>query len=114
MRKSKIVAISGIGISLIIIATLGINNLRPYLTVSKVMENPNEFDNSEIQVKGIVENYTDNIFYLSEGSDRIKVNLGDLTIPIEFEDGIDVVITGNYRSDTNEIAATQIITQCST
>jgi cytochrome c-type biogenesis protein CcmE len=77
------------------------------------MEDPNKYDNSEIQVKGVVENYTNNSFYLSEGLDRITVELGNLTIPAEFEDGIDVVITGNYRSDTNMLTATQIITQCS-
>ncbi|MCK4796960.1 MAG: cytochrome c maturation protein CcmE [Spirochaetes bacterium] len=114
MKKSKIIAISGIVISLVIISALGINNLRPYLSVSKVMEDPDKYDNIEIQVKGVVENYSNNSFYLSEDLDRIIVNLGNLDIPAEFENGIDVVITGNYRSDTNELDATQIITQCST
>ncbi|MFX1380268.1 MAG: cytochrome c maturation protein CcmE [Promethearchaeota archaeon] len=112
LKKSKIIAIVGIIISIIIIITLLTTNARPYLKVSQVALNPTKYDNKEVQIIGIVEDFNANYFNLTEGDYSIYVDINGLTPPSDLENGIEVVVTGVFNSSL-VLVATQILTQCS-
>ena len=86
--------------------------MRPYLNVSQVSENPASYENQEIQVIGIVHGLTDNYFNLTEDGHSILIYTGNITVPDDVEDGLQIVVTGLFNT-SNILEATQILTQCS-
>lgn len=112
MKKSKVIAIITLIISFITIGFLLILNTRPYLTVAQVLENPSSYNNQEIEVIGIVQDYISGDFNLTEGSYKIPINTSEVTIPDDFSNGIEVVVRGIFIQ-SSVLNAIQIITQCS-
>jgi cytochrome c-type biogenesis protein CcmE len=112
LKKSKIIAIAGITISIIVIIAMLTTTARPYLRVSQVVKNPSKYDNKEIQVIGIVEGYAGSDFNLTESGYSILVDINGLTPPTDLENGIEVVVTGLFSS-LLVLLANQILTQCS-
>ena len=112
MKKSKFIAMLGVVGSLAVILIILTINMQPYLTVSQVVEDPEQYDGQEIQVKGIVKNYDGGNFNLTEDGKKIEVKVDDVNIPDDLENGIEVVVTGKFDAK-KEIVATEILTQCS-
>jgi cytochrome c-type biogenesis protein CcmE len=111
-KKTKIIAIAGIALSIIVIITLLTSTARPYLKVSQVALNPSRYDNKQIQVIGIVTGFAGSDFNLTESDYSISVDINGLTPPTDLENGIEVVVTGVLNSSLILIAS-QILTQCS-
>lgn len=111
MKKTKIIAVVGITISVIVIAVMLTRAARPYLKVSQVASKPSRYDNKEIQVIGIVQGFTDSNFNLTEGDYRILIDINGLTPPTDLKNGIEVVVTGVFNLSMI-ILANQILTQC--
>lgn len=112
MKKSKVIAIVILIISFIAIGFLLILNTRPYLTVAQVLENPSSYNNQEIEVIGIVQDYISGDFNITEGSYKIPINTSEVTIPDDFSNGIEVVVRGIFIQ-SSVLNAIIIITQCS-
>ncbi|MFX0038881.1 MAG: cytochrome c maturation protein CcmE [Promethearchaeota archaeon] len=112
LKKTKIIAIVGIAISVIIIITLLTTSARPYLKVSQVALNPSKYDNKQIQIIGIVEGFAGNDFNLTESEYSIYIDINGLPPPTDLKNGIEVVVTGLFNSSLI-LVATQILTQCS-
>ncbi|MFX1496276.1 MAG: cytochrome c maturation protein CcmE [Promethearchaeota archaeon] len=112
MKKTKIVAILAIIFSLTLIVVLVSINIRPYLKVSQVVSNPTSYDNLEIQVIGIVQDFSGGNFNLTENTDKILIDVSQTTIPSELNNGLQVVVMGQF-SAALILIATQILTQCS-
>jgi len=112
LKKSKIIAIAGIAISIIVIITLLSINSRPYLKVSQVALDPSQYDNKQIQVIGIVEGFAGNDFNLTENEYSVYVDINGLSPPTDLDNGIQVVVTGVFNSSL-VLVASQILTQCS-
>ena len=89
-----------------------LHNTRPYLTVSQVVENPSEYTDREIEVIGIVQDYSGGDFNLTEGDMKIMVQISGITVPEKVDNGIEVVVKGVLRSSLI-LEALQILTQCS-
>ena len=66
MEKTKKIAILGIIGTLVFISIILAINVRLYVGVSEVVNNPDRYDGQEIQLKGIVDDYDgdDDNFYL--------------------------------------------------
>jgi cytochrome c-type biogenesis protein CcmE len=112
VKKSKIIALIGVALSAVIIIIFLTQNVRPYLNVSQVTENPSSYENKEVQVIGIVQGITDDYFNLTEGEDSILVYAGDITVPDDVENGLQIVVTG-VLNVLSVLTASQILTQCS-
>jgi cytochrome c-type biogenesis protein CcmE len=112
MKKSKIIALVGITISIIVIIVMLTRTARPYLKVSQVALNPTKYDNKEIQVIGIVQGFAGSDFNLTEGEYSILIDINGLTPPTDLKNGIEVVVTGLFNSSL-VLEANQILTQCS-
>ncbi|MFX0010417.1 MAG: cytochrome c maturation protein CcmE [Candidatus Hermodarchaeota archaeon] len=112
MKKSKIIAIVGIVVSVIVIIALLTISSRPYLTVSQVVLNPLEYDNKEIQVIGTVQEFAGSDFNLTENTYSIYVDINGLSPPTDLSNGIKVVVNGIFDSSM-VLVANQILTQCS-
>lgn len=112
MKKSKIIAIVGVVISISVIIALVSINTRPYLKVSQVASNPAQYHNKEIQVIGIVEGFINSDFNLTEGDYSIFIDINGITPPSALKNGIEVVIIGLFSSNLI-LVAEQILTQCS-
>jgi cytochrome c-type biogenesis protein CcmE len=85
---------------------------RPYLTVTQVVENPTSFNNQEVEVIGIVQDYSGGDFNLTEGSNKIVIQTAGVTIPTDVVNGIQVVVKGTLKAGLI-LTASQILTQCS-
>lgn len=85
---------------------------RPYLQVSKVVNNPSKYFDTQIQVIGIIDGFSGGNFNLTEGENYILIDTADVTIPSGLADGIEVVVEGMFNSSLI-LKASQIITQCS-
>ncbi|MBY8991249.1 MAG: cytochrome c maturation protein CcmE [Candidatus Lokiarchaeota archaeon] len=112
MKKSKIIAIVGIAISVIVIVAMLTTAARPYLKVSQVTSNPAKYDNKEIQVIGVVQGFAGSDFNLTESGNSIFIDINGLTPPTDLENGIQVVVKGVFNSSL-VLTANQILTQCS-
>lgn len=112
LKKIKIIAILAIIFSLSLIIVLVSINIRPYLKVSQVVANPTSYDHLEIQVIGIVQDFSGGNFNLTENTDKILIDVSQTTIPSELNNGLEVVVMGQF-SATLILLATQILTQCS-
>ncbi len=112
MKKSRIIAIIGVVVSIgVIIALLSINT-RPYLKVSQVVSHSTRYDNKEIQIIGIVEGYVSSDFNLTEGEHSIFIDINNISPPSTLKNGIEVVVIGIFSSNLI-LVAEQILTQCS-
>jgi cytochrome c-type biogenesis protein CcmE len=112
LKKSKIIALAGIAISVVVIVSLIVVNSRPYLQVSQVATNPTRYHNREVQVIGIVQGFSGGNFNLTENEHSILIDINGLTIPNDLDNDVKVVVTGVFDSSL-VITATQILTQCS-
>ncbi|HEC37435.1 MAG TPA: hypothetical protein ENI29_04305 [bacterium] len=112
LKKTKIIAVVAIVASIVIIISLLSVNARPYLKVSQVTANPSRYNNKEIQVIGVVQDFSGGDFNLTEGEDAILVYTSGITVPNELVNGIEVVIKGIFNSSLI-LTATQILLQCS-
>ena len=112
MKKSRIGAGLGIIGAISIITVVLILNFRPYLQISQVFEDPSRYHNQEIQVIGIVEGYSGGNLNLTQGDNKIFIDVSDITVPDDVEDGIQVVIMG-WFNQLLYVNATQILVQCS-
>ncbi len=112
MKKSKIIASIGVVLSVVVIIIFLVHNARPYLNVSQVTEDPTSYENKEIQVIGIVQGLTDDYFNLTEGENSILIYSGNIVVPDDVENGLQIVVTG-ILNNTYVLAASQILTQCS-
>jgi len=112
LKRSRIIAISGIIGAITIITVILIFNFRPYLQISQVFEDPTRYHNQEIQVIGTVEGYSGGNFNLTQGNDRILIDVSTITVPDDVVNGIEVVVMGLFNS-LLFLNATQILVQCS-
>ncbi|MBY8984253.1 MAG: cytochrome c maturation protein CcmE [Candidatus Lokiarchaeota archaeon] len=112
MKKSKLIAIGVIIVSVIVIVSLITINSRPYLQVSQVASNPSQYHNREIQVIGVAQGFSGGNFNLIENEYSIIIDISGIPIPNDLENGIQVVVTGLFDSSL-VIVATQVHTQCS-
>jgi cytochrome c-type biogenesis protein CcmE len=112
MKKTRLIAIGGIAISVIVIISLIIFNSRPYLQVSQVASSPSQYHNREVQVIGIAQNFSGGDFNLTENEHSILIDMSGVPIPNDLENGVKVVVTGIFDSSL-VITATQVLTQCS-
>jgi cytochrome c-type biogenesis protein CcmE len=112
LKKSKIIALAGIAISVVVIVSLIVVNSRPYLQVSQVATNPTRYHNREVQVIGIVQGFSGGNFNLTENEHSILIDINGLTIPNDLDNDVKVVVTGVFDASL-VITATQILTQCS-
>ena len=112
MHKSKLIAIGGIVVSIIVIVSLISINSRPYLQVSQVASSPSQYHNREIQVIGIALGFSGGNFNLTENEHSILIDMSGIPIPNDLENGIKIVVTGIFDSSLI-IVATQVLTQCS-
>ena len=112
MKRSKLIAIGGIVISIIVIVVLLTVNSRPYLQVSQVVSSPSQYNNKEIQVIGITQGFSGGNFNLTENENSILVDMSGVSIPTDLDNGVKVVVTGIFNSSL-VILATQVLTQCS-
>ena len=112
MKKSRIIAILGIIGAITIITVILIFNFRPYLQISQVLDDPTRYNNQEIQVIGTVEGYSGGNFNLTQGNDKILIDVFGITVPDDVVNGIEVVVMGLFNS-LLFLNATQILVQCS-
>ncbi len=112
MHKSKLIAIGGIVVSIIVIVSLISINSRPYLQVSQVVSSPSQYNNKQVQVIGIVQGFSGGNFNLTENEHSVLIDMTGVSIPDELDNGIQVVVTGVFDSSLI-IVATQLLTQCS-
>jgi cytochrome c-type biogenesis protein CcmE len=112
VKKSRIIAISGIIGAITIITVILIFNFRPYLQISQVLDDPTRYHNQEIQVIGTVEGYSGGNFNLTQGNDKILIDVSGITVPDDVVNGIEVVVMGLFNS-LLYLNATQILVQCS-
>jgi cytochrome c-type biogenesis protein CcmE len=112
MKKTKLIALGGVITSVVVISLFLTINLRPYLSVSQVYEDPLGFEARTIQVIGNVEGYDGDGFYLTENNQSIYIDASQIDIPHDVENGIEVVVEGLFHSVSN-LTAHQILTQCS-
>ncbi len=112
LKRSRIIAISGIIGAITIITVILIFNFRPYLQISQVIEDPTRYHNQEIQVIGTVEGYSGGNFNLTQGNDRILIDVSTITVTDDVVNGIEVVVMGLFNS-LLFLNATQILVQCS-
>lgn len=111
-KKSSIIAVVGVILSLIVIFIILSMNVRPYLSVSQVVANPSQYDNQEIQVIGIVDDFSGSNFYLIENNNRILVDTISVNIPDDLKNGTEVVITGIFHASLI-LNASLLLMQCS-
>jgi cytochrome c-type biogenesis protein CcmE len=112
VKKSKVIALIILIVSFVAIGFLLFYSTRPYLTVAQVLENPSHYNNQEIEVIGIVRDFSGGDFNLTEGSYKISINTSDVSVPGDFSNGMEVVVRGIF-SQSSILKAIQIITQCS-
>ena len=112
VKKSHIIASLGIIGAVSIITVILIFNFRPYLQISQVLEDPSRYHNQEIQVIGVVEGYSGGNFNLTQGNNKIYIDVSGITVPDDVEDGIQVVVMGWFHQ-LLYLNATQILVQCS-
>ena len=112
MKKSKIIAAGVLIGSFIAIIVLLTFSSRPYLTVAQVAEDPTLFNEREIEVIGIVMDYSGGDFNLTEGTDRIVIQVSAITVPDDVVNGTQVVVKGILKPNLI-LVANQILTQCS-
>ena len=112
MKKSKLIAIIVLIISFVALGFLLVLSTRPYLTVAQVLENPSYYNNQEIEVIGMVQDYNGEDFNLTEANYKISIDTSDVIIPDDFSNGIEVVVRGIFNQSLI-LYAIQIITQCS-
>lgn len=114
LKRNKLIAIISIIISVIVIGSLLIINIRPYLSVSQIVSNSSVYNNQEVQVIGVVQDFSGHNFSLSEDTHYLFVNANDTTIPTELKNGIKIVVTGIFTSSPIlQLKAIQILVQCS-
>jgi len=112
LKRSKIIAILGIILSLGTIFIILSLNIRPYLSVTQVLTDPSRYDNQEIQIIGTVQGFSGENFNLTENDASIFILTADISIPSELRNGVKVVVMGIFDSSLI-LAAIQILTQCS-
>ena len=112
MKKSKLIAIGGIVVSIIVIISLISINSREYLNVSQVVSSPSQYHNKNIQVIGIVQGFSSGDFNLTENVHSLFINMSGIPIPNDLDNSIKVVVNGIFDSSL-VIVATQVLTQCS-
>ncbi len=112
MKKSKLIAIGGIVVSIIVIISLISINSRPYLKVSQVVSSPSQYHNKNIQVIGIAQGFSGGDFNLTENVYSVFIDMSGIPIPNDLDNGIKVVVTGIFDSSL-VVVATQVLTQCS-
>lgn len=112
MKTSKLLAIIILIISIVALVFLLVLSTRPYLTVAQVIENPSYYNNQEIEVIGVVQDYDGEDFNLTEASYKIAIDTSETIIPDDFSNGIEVVVRGIFNQSLI-LYAIQIITQCS-
>ena len=114
LRRNRVIAIIFIVVSVVVIGSLLIINIRPYLSVSQIVTNSSVYNHQEVQVIGVVQDYTGQNFSLSENTQSLFVDAKDTSIPAELMNGIKIVVTGIFTSSpTMELKAIQILVQCS-
>jgi hypothetical protein len=90
MQKSKLIAIGGIIVSVIVIISLISINSRPYLQVSQVISSPSQYNNREIQVIGITQGFSGGDFNLTENEYSILIDMSRIPIPNDLDNDIKV------------------------
>ncbi len=112
LKGSRIIAISGIIGAITIITVILLFNFRPDLQITQVLDDPTRYHNQEIQVIGTVEGYSDGNFNLTQGNDKLFIDVSGITVPGDVANGIQVVVMGVFNS-LLFLNATQILVQCS-
>ena len=114
LKRNKLIAIIFIAISVVVIGSLLFINIRPYLGVTQIVSNSSAYNNKEVQVIGVVQDFSGQNFSLSESNHNLFVDAKDTTIPTELMNGIKIVVTGIFTSSpVMELKAIQILVQCS-
>ncbi len=112
MKRSKIIASVILIGSLAVILFLAFQNVRPYVGVNEVITNPGKYDQHEIQVIGVVKDFTGGNFNLTDNTVYLIVDVAGASIPDNFTNGLEIVVTGIFETP-KLLHASLIIMQCS-
>ncbi len=112
MKKGKIIAITGIAGSVLLLITLMVLNARPYLNIDQIYSNPQNYDAKKIQVIGTVNGFDGGNFNLTENDLSLLIDVTNCAIPENLTNGIEVVVEGIYHQPST-VAASIILVQCS-
>ena len=112
LKNKKIIGLIIVIASLVGLIVIVVFNTRPFLTVSQVVNNPDFYDNQEIQVSGVVEELIGNEFFIAEGTSKIRVIPYNIIIPNEVYNGSEVVVQGEFNASDISIEVYEILTYC--
>lgn len=87
-------------------------NTRPFLTVSQVVNNAEFYHNQEIQVSGVVEQLIGDEFELTDGDETIRIIPYNIIIPVDVENGSEVVVQGEFDALNILLRVYEILTYC--
>ncbi len=112
MKRSKIIASVVLIGTLVIIVVLAFQNVRPYVGVTEVVTDPGKYDQQEIQVIGIVRDFSGGNFNLTEDAMYLMVDVTGASIPDNVTNGVEIVVKGIFENP-KILHAILIILQCS-
>ncbi len=112
MKRSKIIASVVLFGTLGLIIVLAFQNVRPYVGVTEVVSDPAKYNQQEIQVIGIVRDFSGGNFNLTENTVFLIVDVTGASIPDNFTNGVEIVVKGIFEVP-KILRATLIILQCS-
>lgn len=98
--------------TLAFIIILAIQNTRPYVSVNEVLTDPAKYDQKELQVLGIVRDFSGGNFNLTANTVYLFVDVTGSSIPDNFTNGLEIVVKGIF-AQPNLLHASLIILQCS-
>lgn len=112
LKNKKIIGLIIVIASLVGLIVIVAFNTRPFLTVSQVVNNPDFYDNQEIQVSGVVEDLNGNEFFIAEDASKIKIIPYNIIIPNDVYNGSEVVVQGEFNASGISLKVYEILTYC--
>ncbi len=112
MKRSKIIAAVVMFGALAIILILAVQNVRPYVGVNEVITDPGKYDQQEIQVLGVVRDFSGSNFNLTDNTIYLIVDVSGASIPDNLTNGLEIVVKGVFDAP-KLLRATLILLQCS-
>ncbi len=112
MKRSKIIASVVLIGTFAIILILAFQNMRPYVGVNEVLGDPTKYNQQEIQVIGVVRDFSGGNFNLTDNTAYLIVDVTGASMPDNFTNGLEIVVKGVFEGP-NLLRATLILMQCS-
>ncbi len=116
-RVVRLVAVGVIMLGLIGLMYLSVDPETQY-TVDEVMESPEEFENEEVHIRGIVKfdsvNNASHTFVVQGNLFELSVKFTDIAVPDGFGEGKTIAIKGHLSEDSSGwlLTANEIQTGC--